>query len=124
MLAQMATRPAELYGINISEIARICRVSLKTARRWKDGTTCPPKSALSLLSGDLGCLDIEWAGWTVRKGILYSREGWEITQNEVMALPLLRAQIEAYKTEERKILAMPSQPLPDEFPEWVFEKQA
>lgn len=120
----MRERPSELYGINISELARICRVSLKTARRWKDGATCPPKSALMLLAGDLGCLDSEWAGWVVRKGALISPEGWEIKVNDVMAVPLVRAQLEAYKTEERKLLALPSQPEASEWPEWVFEKMA
>lgn len=120
----MAPRPPELYGIPINEIARICHVSIKTATRWKNGTTCPPKSACLLLLGDLGCLDSEWAGWRVHRGALYSREGWEITVNDVLAVPLLRAQIEAYKTAERQILSMPAQPEIADWPEWVFEKQA
>lgn len=120
----MATRPPELYGIPIKEIARICRVSVKTATRWKNGSTCPPQSACLLLAGDLGCLDSQWAGWTVRNGVLYSREGWEIRINDVLAIPLVRAQLEAYKTSERQVLRMPEQPLPADFPDWVFEKQA
>lgn len=120
----MAARPPELYGIPINEIARICHVSIKTATRWKDGTTCPPKSALLLLAGDLGCLDPAWEGWTVRRGSLHSREGWEITLNDVLAVPLVRAQLEAYKTEERKLLALPSQPEIADWPQWVFEQLA
>jgi len=77
-----------------------------------------------LLTGDLGCLDSEWAGWRVHKGVLYSREGWEITKNDVLAVPLIRAQLEAYKTAERQILAMPGQPEIADWPEWVFEKLA
>lgn len=120
----MGTRPPEIYGINIRELARICRVSLKTARRWKDGSTCPPMSARLLLSGDLGCLDSEWAGWRVHKGVLYSREGWEITMNDVLAVPMLRAQLEAYKTAERQILAIQEQPLPADAPEWILQQFA
>lgn len=120
----MATRPPEIYGINISELARICHVSIKTATRWKNGTTCPPKSALLLLAGDLGCFDSAWAGWIVRRGALISREGWEITVNDVLAVPMIRAQLEAYKTAERQILALPLQPEISEWPEWVFEKLA
>lgn len=120
----MRERPPEIYGINISEIARICGVCIKTATRWKDGKTCPPKSALLLLAGDLGCFDSAWAGWVVRRGALISPEGWEIKLNDVMAVPLVRAQLEAYKTEERKLLALPSQPEVTEWPEWVFEKLA
>jgi hypothetical protein len=55
---------------------------------------------------------------------LHSREGWEITLNDVLAVPLVRAQLEAYKTEERKLLALPSQPEVADWPEWVFEKLA
>lgn len=120
----MAPRSPELYGIPISEIARICHVCIKTATRWKDGKTCPPKSALLLLSGDLGCLDSGWAGWVVRKGVLCSPEGWEITVNDVLAIPLVRAQLEAYKTVERQILALPQQPEITEWPEWVFKELA
>lgn len=120
----MADRPPEIYGINISELARICHVSLKTARRWKEGSTCPPMSARLLLAGDLGCLDSAWAGWVVRRGALISPEGWEIKVNDVMAVPLVRAQLDAYKTEERKLLALPSQPEAADWPEWVFEKLA
>lgn len=124
----MAPRPPELYAIPISEIARICRVSTKTARRWKDGSTCPPKSARLLLLGDLGCLDSRWDGWRVNKGVLFSPEGWEITVNDVLATPLMRQQLAAYKAELRQIQAridrMAEQPLPTEWPEWIGEMQA
>lgn len=120
----MRERPTELYGIPISEIARICRVSIKTASRWKNGTTCPPKSACLLLAGDLECLDAKWAGWRVNKGILYSPEGWEIGVNDVLAVPLMRAQLIAYQSESRKVLELYEQPLPAEFPDWIAEMRA
>lgn len=69
-------------------------------------------------------MDEKWEGWRVRNGVLYSREGWEITVNDVLAVPLLRAQIEAYKSAERQILALPQQPEIADWPEWVFEKMA
>jgi hypothetical protein len=118
----MAPRSPELYGIPIKEIARICRVSIKTATRWKSGKTCPPVSARLLLAGDMGCLDSGWDGWRVRNSILYSPEGWPITPNEVLAVPLMRAQIVAYQLEQRKVLALAEQPAVEEWPEWVFEK--
>lgn len=120
----MAPRPPELYGIPISEIARICRVSIKTATRWKAGTTCPPKSACLLLLGDLGCLDPQWHGWRVNHGILYSPEGWEIGVNDVLAVPLMRAQLAAYQSEQRKLESITEQPAVADWPEWVFEKMA
>lgn len=77
-----------------------------------------------LLLGDLGCLDSAWEGWRVHKGALYSREGWEIKVNDVLAVPLLRAQLEAYKTAERRALAMQEQPLPTDVPDWLIQQFA
>jgi hypothetical protein len=125
MLGEMSERPPAIYGIPIKEIARICHVSVKTAARWKAGATCPPKSACLLLLGDLGCLDAGWAGWSVRKGVLYSPEGWEITRGDVISSPILRQQLAAYKTELRRLkeaaLTIHEQPSPADWPEWVFE---
>jgi Phage protein len=121
----MAPRPPEIYGIPISELARICHVSIKTATRWKNGSTCPPKTALLLLTGDLGCLDSGWAGWRIHKGVLISPEGWEITKGDVISSPLLRQQLAAFKTELRRLkeaaVSIQDQPLPAEFPEWIRE---
>ena len=89
----MATRPPELYGRNINEVARICRVSIKTATpRWKDGTTCPPMSARLLLAGDLIAFDPAWSGWRMRDGFLVSPEGWQVGSGEVLAIRILRQQ--------------------------------
>lgn len=99
----MKPRPPELLGIPISEIARICQVSLKTATRWKAGTVCPPQSAMLLLRADLGIFDPVWTGWKIRKNILVSPEGWEIFLTDVLSVPLMRAQISAYQLESRKL---------------------
>ena len=93
--------PPELYGIPIKEIARICQVDLATARRWKRGASCPPKSALFLLSGDLGFFDPLWAGWIIRAGELVSPENWTISRNDVLAVPLMRSQLAIYQSENR-----------------------
>jgi hypothetical protein len=102
----MAKVPPELYGININEIARICRVDLATARRWKRGATCPPKTALMILAGDLGAFDPEWRGWCLRRGELVSPEGWCITVGDVLSAPLMRAQIAIYQAENFKLRAI------------------
>ncbi|HXI40051.1 MAG TPA: hypothetical protein VNH83_08735 [Bryobacteraceae bacterium] len=60
----------------------------------------------------------------MRNGVLYSREGWEISMNDVLAVPLVRAQLEAYKSVERKLQSLTDQPAPADFPDWVFEKMA
>jgi hypothetical protein len=126
----MAIRAPEIYGIPISELARICRVSLKTAARWKAGTTCPPKSALLLLCADLGCFDKSWAGWRLQHGLLVSPEGWEIRLADVISVPILRQRLAAYQTELNRLQQaakdkhIPDQPLPTEFPEWISEMRA
>ena len=101
----MAKVPPQLYGLQIKEIARICAVSEKTAGRWKDGTTCPPRSALMILSRDLGCFAKEWRGWTIRGNELISPENWQITIGDVLASPLLRSQLAIYQAENRALKA-------------------
>src|ERR1700731_2529037 len=101
----MANASDTFYGITINEIARICQVDLTTARRWKRGARCPPKSALLLILGDLGCFDAAWRGWRIHKGVLISPEGWEITMGDVISSPLLRQQLAAFKTELKRLRA-------------------
>jgi hypothetical protein len=127
----MRSVPPQLIGFNVKELSRICHVSLKTATRWKDGSTCPPESALMLLVADLGCFDATWKGWTVRRGNLISPEGWEITLGDVISSPLLRQQLAAFKTELKRLRAaavaadaMQDQPLPADFPDWIAEMRA
>lgn len=117
--AMRARRP-ELYGIPISELARMCHVSLRTARRWKAGTRCPPETALMILRGDLGCHDPEWSGWSIHRGKLFSPEGWDATPGEILGLPILRLQVQNYQLQERiarrALEALDEQPLPNEIP--------
>jgi uncharacterized protein DUF3653 len=124
----MPPRPPEIYGIPISELARICKVSLRTAARWKAASTCPPKTALLLLAADLGCFDPEWSGWRVHKGALISPEGWEITKGDVISSPILRQQLAAFKTELKRLReaadSIHEQPLPADWPEWISEVRA
>lgn len=119
----MPQRPPEIYGIPLKELARICHVTERTARRWKDGTRCPPQSALMLLRGDLACLDPAWAGWTVSRGKLISPEGWTATTGDVLALPLMRMQIHTYQREKQiakeQLEALVEQPMPGDAPQQI-----
>lgn len=119
----MGARPDELYGIPIKRLAQLCGVSERTAQRWKDGTTCPPPSALMILRGDLGCMAPEWAGWRVNGADLVSPDGWTVDRNAALAVPLLHAQIEALKSEIERLRAelkdlskLEDQPQP---PQWL-----
>jgi len=105
------------YGIPAEEIARICGVSLTTAKRWKRSKTSMPKTSAMILNRDLGCFDPAWRGWTLRQGKLISPEGWEAMPGDVLSLPLLRAQVSAYQAEQRRVHAMEEQPKPALAPE-------
>jgi hypothetical protein len=89
------------YGLPAEEIARRCRVDVATARRWKRGARCPPRTALMILVEDLGCFDPAWKGWCIRDGQLISPEGWAASPGDVLALPLMRAQIISYQRDQR-----------------------
>src|SRR6185312_13868245 len=88
ILEDMTHPSSPFYGWQIKDICRVCGVDASTARRWKRGARCPPKSAVLLILGDLGMFDKEWAGWKIRGQTLIFPEGWEITENEVRAVPL------------------------------------
>jgi hypothetical protein len=117
----MPAVPHQLYGICIKEIARICKVDLATARRWKRGATCPPQSALMLLYGDLGAFDPAWAGWRLCNGALYSPENWRATPGDVLSIQLTQAQLAAYRHETLQLratlaaLEFEEQPLPTQW---------
>lgn len=120
----MGIRPPELYGLSAKHIAAVCGVDLSTARRWKRGAICPPKSAIFLLVGDLGCLDPAWRGWTLRAGTLVSPENWIATPGDVLSIQLTQAQLSAYRSENRQlkeqVLALEAgyfedQPAPDQW---------
>lgn len=106
----------ELYGIPSETIARICKVDITTARRWKRGKTQMPETARMILAGDLGCFDPAFRGWSIRDGKLVSPEGWEATAGDILTIPLMRAQISAYQAKERVVQAMDEQPLPGTVP--------
>lgn len=126
----MVNVPPELYGIPVSELARICHVDLATARRWKRGATCPPKTALMLLSRDLGIFDPVWRGWTLRNGELVSPEGWAIARGDVLVSPIQRQYLAAVESENKRLkeqLAdkdcpqLVDQPEPDQWGDWIAQ---
>ena len=106
----------ECYGIPAEVIARLCKVDVATARRWKRGATRMPEAAKMILSADLGAFSPAFAGWTLRAGNLVSPEGWLATPGDILSIPLLRAQVAAYQARERVVQAMDEQPLPGTAP--------
>lgn len=110
---------SSVYGIPISEIARICRVDLSTARRWKRGAICPPYTAAALLDGDLGAFGEYWRGWRVVGEEIRSPDGWRIRRDDALSVPLLLGQIDAMKVElagiKRAAEELEDQPSPEEW---------
>jgi hypothetical protein len=84
--------------------------------------------AILLIQRDLVCFDPQWSGWHLRDGFLISPEGWKVGTGEVLAIRILRQQLAGYETELKRLreeeVLRQNQPLPSEWPEWVFEKQA
>lgn len=99
----MKRQPDELYGLGIKEIAEVCRVSERTARRWKSGTMCPPESALMILRRDLGCFSEEWKGWTIRDKKITAPWGWIIERDHALTVPLMHGQISALRQKIAKL---------------------
>lgn len=101
-----------VYGLTAETIAERAGVDVSTARRWKSGATRLPKAAQMIIEADLGCFGKDWKGWCIQGKDLVSPEGWKVSTGEIMALPLLRAQIAAYQAAERVINQMDDQPMP------------
>lgn len=118
---QMAKPHPLLYGLSPNDLVRLCGVDISTARRWKRGAFCPPKTALMILARDLGCFSDYWRGWTINGEDIVSPEGWCIDRNHALALPLVHGQVAALRqkvAQLEKELARAGA-LPDE--DWVIE---
>jgi hypothetical protein len=121
----MVQVPEILSQYNINEIARICRVSLKTARRWKAGHVGTPETAIMVLQRDLGIFHPAWSGWAIsHRGELCSPENWIATPGDVLAIQFTQAQLSAWRLEAQRLKAeleareagyFEDQPLPDQW---------
>lgn len=121
----MVRVPEILFHYNINEIARICAVTVKTARNWRSGKVCPPATAIMVLERDLGCFHPDWAGWVISaRGELCSPENWIATPGDVLSIQLVQAQLSTYRSENRALKAalanadmsgLEEQPLPEQW---------
>lgn len=100
----MVRIPDILSHYKINEIARICAVTVKTARNWKQGKVFPPATAIMVLSRDLGCFNSDWTGWHISlRGELCSPENWVVSQGDVLSIQFLQAQLSAWRTEAQEL---------------------
>lgn len=116
-----------LFDYDVNDLVRICRISLKTAQRWKAGQTVPSPSSVDLLERDLGCFSPAWRGWRIRGENLISPEGWQISMGEARSYPLLLRQIATAREEARRLkveLETQEQPLPADWPAWTLALKA
>lgn len=101
----MDTSYHDFSQIPVKDLVAICHIDITTARRWRRGSNLPPSYVLDYVNakvnGDLGFLDPAWKGWKLTYGYLRSPEDWRIYMNDVLATPLLRAQLSAYQIENR-----------------------
>lgn len=121
----MAKPHSVLFGLSDKYIARICRVSLKTAQRWKKGQSVPGYCEIAMLTRDLGSWDADWSGWAIRNGQLISPEGLTATPGEVRGIPYMTSVVATYQAEFRRMReeadALEEQPLPGD---WHIELTA
>lgn len=92
----------ELIGIQAEEIARICKVDVVTARRWKAGKNRIPHTSLAVLAGDLGVFGESWKGWRIQGDVIISPEGLKVRRDDALAVPFMVGQVAAMQAELRK----------------------
>lgn len=124
----MVRIPEILFHYQFNDIARICAVTVKTARNWKTGKVFPPAAAIKLLTRDLGCFHPAWNGWVISaRGELCSPENWVATPGDVRAQQFhhtltaaLREEILILKSQlkSEEVQRYEEQPLPDQW-EWI-----
>lgn len=102
-LGSMRKPHPALYGWSVNDLVRICKVDISTARRWKRGAFCPPKTALMMLARDLGCFSDYWRGWTINGEDIVSPEGWTINRNHALTVPLMHGQISALRQKVKQL---------------------
>jgi hypothetical protein len=104
-------------GIPAQVIAERCRVDIATARRWKSGRSRIPSAAAALLLGELGMFSPAWRGWRIVDEEIVSPDGWRISRNDALAVPLLHAQLSALRSEVAQLkecTKLDEQPVPGE----------
>ncbi len=93
-----------LYGLPAERLAELTGASLVTARRWKRTRALPPpvrRLLAILVTGDLGPVDSTWCGWHLSRGLLCGPDGLTFEPAEVLAIPFVRAQVNAYQVRQR-----------------------
>jgi hypothetical protein len=73
-------------GLSDSEAAKLCDVTERTWRRWRDGQASVPRSVRRLLThyaGEVPSTDRSWRGFVFRGGQLIAPNGESVTASEI-----------------------------------------
>ncbi len=87
------------------QLAQLCHVSVRTARRWRRNGVAPTLALRWLRLIKYGVLELihpHWAGWHVRDGELHHPNGWTFTPDELTAIPLRYQEASAMRAQLQK----------------------
>ena len=76
-----------------------------------------PHTAAALLLGELGVFSRAWRGGRIVDEEIISPDGWRISRNDALAVPLLHGQISALRSEVahlKNCTGLDEQPIPGE----------
>jgi len=94
-------------NLSAQSLARLCFVSVRTARRWLRAGMAPKLAVEWLVlvhRGDLSKINAQWSEWCLRRdGTLGNAHGWQFTVHEIMAIPFLQSALSAYRVEVRRL---------------------
>ena len=108
------------YGIKAEVLAELCGVSVATARRWKAGTSRMPRLTAAALEFGLVHFVRDWPGWRFEGEEIVSPDGWRISRNDALAVPLLHGQISALRQRIEELEALTDeQPYPGAYPDSI-----
>jgi hypothetical protein len=117
---QYACPAKPLAGINAHTIAELCGVSVATARRWKAGTSQMPSLTAEALARGLVYFLRDWPGWKFDGQEIVSPDGWRISRNDALTVPLMHGQIAALRQRVKELEALTDeQPYPGAYPDSI-----
>jgi len=91
-----------------AKLAELTFSSVRSARRWIAAGLAPCIAVRFLeliFRGPLGLISHKWDGWSLRRDVLHSPDGYAFEPGEITSIPLRHAQIAALEFEIRRLQA-------------------
>jgi hypothetical protein len=92
---------ARLASLTPTQAAEALGRTPRTLRRWQESIT--PRWAVDYLLyrvGILGAVHLDWDGWRIRDGELWTPSGWHTTPGEILSLPYLYSLAEYHRHQQ------------------------